>query len=170
MVEADNPSAMPAEAYEQTFKAAVDVLRDYGFTIDRLDYRFGEITTKPLGSPNLFEVWKPHNTTGRQAVESTLASEQRRVRVVFVRPEAEGGQLDGAEYMFGVEVVLERMQVPTRRMAGSAKRNIFSNLSAPPRELIDKGVRGNYWEEVGRDPLLEARLIRQITDRVNEAP
>jgi len=168
IVQADNPSALQAEAYPQAFKATIDVLRDHGFIIDRRDYRFGEITTEPLGSPNLFEVWRPQNTTGEQAVESTLASEQRRVHVRFARQGEDGGrgQAEGdAGYMLEVEVVLERLQVPTRRMAGSARRNVFSNLAAPPRELIDKGVTGNYWEPVGRDPYLEARLIREITRR-----
>ena len=61
---------------------------------------------------------------------------------------------------------LERKQIPTRRMAGSARRNVFSDLSTPPRDLIDKGVTGSYWEPIGRDPFLEARLIQQITERV----
>ncbi len=173
IVQADNPSAIPERAYEPTFSTAIEVLRDNGFTIDRRDYRFGEITTMPLGSPNLFEVWNSQNTTNEQAVESTLASEQRRVKVRFTRLDtaAEPGSAEGGgRYAIELEVMLERLQVPTRRLAGSARRNVFSNLAAPPRDLIDKGVTGNYWEAVGRDPLLEARLIRQITERAVSNP
>lgn len=166
VVQADNPSAVPADDYEAAYNTAIDVLRDYGFTIDRRDFRFGEITTKPLGSPNIFEVWKPHNTTSDQAVESTLASEQRRVHVRFTRLEQGDEGEGGGAYELELKVMLERLQIPTRRMAGSARRNVFSNLAAPPRDLVDRGVRGNYWEEVGRDTFLEARLIRQITQRV----
>jgi len=169
IVQADNPLAITQEAYEPAFKATIEVLRDNGFTIDRRDYRFGEITTKPLGSPNVFEVWRTQNTTGAQAVESTLASEQRRVQVRIAKPEhtAEPGADDESGYLIEVSVMLERLQVPTRRLAGSARRNVFSNLAAPPRDLIDKGVNGNYWEEVGRDSLLEARLVKQISEQMN---
>ncbi len=169
VVTADNPTRVGAGEYRETFDIALEVLRDHGFTIDRRDYRFGVITTLPLGSPNLFEVWNDQNTTGQQAVESTLASEQRRVNVnITGRGPTDGPGHAGLEsgYMLEVEVVLERRQVPTRRLAGSARRNVFSNLAAPPKELIDRGVTGNYWEVVGRDPYLEARLIKEIAERV----
>lgn len=168
IVQADNPTPIKASEYRDTFEAAVQVLRDYGFTIDRRDYRFGRIITLPLGSPNLFEVWNPQNTTGHQAVESTLASERRRVNITITgRP----GDADHADthtgYTLAVEVVLERKQIPTRRLAGSARRNVFSNLAAPPKDLIDRGVTASYWQPVGRDPYLEARLVRQIIERTS---
>ncbi len=178
IVQADNPASVSSDGYRQVFEATVEVLRDQGFTIDRRDYRFGVITTLPVGSPNVFEVWNAQNTTGQQAVESTLASEQRRVKVSITAPGSPGaspgqpGRDDGADgadpgtgYMLEVQVVLERRQIPTRRMAGSARRNVFSNLAAPPKDLVARGVTGNYWEPVGRDPYLEARLIQQITER-----
>lgn len=170
IVQADNPTPIKASEYRDTFEAAVQVLRDYGFTIDRREYRFGRITTLPLGSPNLFEVWNPQNTTGHQAIESTLASERRRVSIHITGPNqlGESDHIDSqAGYTLAVEVVLERKQIPTRRLAGSARRNVFSNLTAPPKDLIDRGVTGNYWQPVGRDPYLEARLVRQITERTS---
>jgi hypothetical protein len=167
IVRADNPAPIKASEYRGTFEAAIQVLRDNGFTIDRRDYRFGRITTRPLGSPNLFEVWNTQNTTRHQAVESTLASERRRVNVIFTGPPGDADDTDAdTGYTFKVEVVLERKQIPTRRLAGSARRNVFSNLAAPPRDLIDRGVTGSYWQPVGPDPYLEARLIKQIEERV----
>jgi hypothetical protein len=171
IVQADNPTPIGASEYRETYEAAIWVLRDHGFTIDRRDHRFGTVTSLPLGSPNLFEVWDDQNTTRGQAVESTLASEQRRVIVKITVPDGDGGSGQSgfeAGYMLEVEVVLERRQVPTRRMAGSARRNVFSNLAAPPKDLIERGVTGSYWEVAGRDPLLEARLIKQILGRVEQ--
>jgi len=167
IVRADNPAPVPADQYRQTFEAAVQILRDLGFTIDRRDYRFGVVTTLPLASPNMFEVWNAQNTTRHQAVESTLASEQRRVNVSITAPgQADGDDQTGsdASYRLEVRVVLERKQIPTRRIAGSARRNVFSNLAAPPKDLVARGVTGSYWQPVGRDPYLEARLVKQIIE------
>lgn len=172
IVQADNPASVSEADYPAVFDSAIEVLRNQGFTIDRRDHRFGVITTQPLGSPNMFEVWHSQNTTGRQAVESTLASEQRRVTVNITDPalsdlpDSDDSSGMGGMYQVEVVVMLERRQIPTRRLAGSARRNVFSNLSAPPKELIDRGVTGSYWEDVGRDTYLEARLVKQIMERV----
>jgi hypothetical protein len=166
IVEADNPARLSAEDYRAHFDASIAVLRDNGYVIDRRDYRFGRISTRPQGSPNILEVWNPQNTTADQALESTFASERRRVNVTFAGVESPVTADAFDAYTFEVEVVLERRQIPIRRMAGSARRNVFTNLAAPPRELAERGITGNYWEPVGRDPYLEARLIQQITQQV----
>ncbi len=173
IVAADNPAPLDTDLYKTYFDTTVRVLRDNGYVIDRNDYRFGTITTLPQGSPTVFEVWNPQNTTGYQAVESTLADEQRRVAVTFTRPEPDAADQHAAPsdpgdpgYAIEVEVILERRQVPTRYMTGSARRNVFSTLSAVPKDLADKGVTGNYWLPIGRDAYLEARLMKQINERV----
>ncbi len=173
IVQADNPTALSTDQYKLYFDATLQVLRDNGYVIDRRDYRFGQITTRPQGSPNLVEVWNPQNTTADQAIESTFASEQRLVNVSFSKdsqtptPDTDTASNIDTGYMIEVQVILERKQIPTRRMAGSARRNVFSNLAAPPRNLIDRGVTASYWEPVGRDEYLEARLIKQITAHAN---
>ena len=172
IVAADNPAPLHADLYKTYFDTTIQVLRDNGYVIDRNDYRFGTITTLAQGSPTVFEVWNPQNTTGSQAVESTLTDEQRRVNVTFTRPESGGdGSTAVADpgYAIEVEVILERRQTPTRRITGSARRNVFSALSAVPKDLADKGVTGNYWQPIGRDPYLEARLMKQISERVAKA-
>ena len=165
IVEADNPVAIGVDDYQAYFDASIQALRDFGYVIDRRDYRFGAITTLPQGSPNLLEVWDPQNTTAEQAAESTLSDIQRRVIVSLMPADENEASNDGA-YQLDVTVLLERKQVPARRLAGSARRNVFSNLAAPPRHLRDNGVTGNYYEPMGRDEYLEARLMQLITDRV----
>lgn len=182
VAEVDNPVTVGADLYSLTFDAATDVLRDNGYVIDYRDYRFGRIATRPQGSPHILEVWNGQNTTAGQALESTLADEQRRVVVTFTETKGSDPVSAGAPgssgsdepadagasgpYALKVEVILERKQIPTRRMIGSARRNVFSNLSAVPKELADKGVTSSYWEPIGRDAYLEARLMRQITQRM----
>lgn len=171
IVQSENPAPIDADQYRACFDEAVWVLRDNGFVIDRKDYRFGTITTRPLGSPNLFEPWHAQNTTADQAIESTLSSEQRTVSVTITEMPATDltSQAGKTGYTIEVNVTLQRQQAPTRRLAGSAQRNVFSNLAAPPRELADKGISGTYWEPVGRDPYLEARLMKQIIERTQGA-
>lgn len=179
IVTADNPARLDTDLYKTYFDTTVQVLRDNGYVIDRNDYRFGTITTLPQGSPTLFEVWNSQNTTGYQAVESTLADEQRIVHVTLSPLTTEkmvsaenkvsdtiSDGVSGAGYAFEVEVRLERRQTPVRYMTGSARRNVFTSLSAVPKDLADKGITGNYWQPIGRDEYLEARLMKQITDRI----
>ncbi len=164
----DQPVAIDAAHYRACFDAAIDVLRDNGFVVDRRDYRYGVITTRPLGSPTVLEPWHAQNTTAEQAWESTFNDIRRRVAVRLVKHASAPDTNDTlvSSYNLEVEVVLEHKQVPTRRLTGSAKRNVFSSLSAPPRELADKGVTGTYWEPIGRDQELESRLLTQILDRL----
>ncbi len=192
VVQTDNPSTVDAEAYRDYYDASIEVLRELGYVIDRRDYRFGTITTEPKGSPNVLEVWDAQNSTADQAVESTLSDMQRRVTVTLSKatvtepvllpvslsrvnvtfaPSKEPAKVVESDdaYSFKVVVMLERKQVPTRRIAGSARRNVFSNLAAPPRELTKQGVTANYYEPVGRDRELEDRLIHMIGERVAEA-
>jgi len=164
VVDTDNPVTVSAEQYRRYFDSSIDVLRDAGYVIDRRDYRFGTITTLPQSSPNIVELWNSQNTTADQAIQSTLSNEQRHVTVQFAKARADEAEASD-DYLFEVNVMLERKQVPTRRMAGSARRNVFSDLSATPRGLHERGVTGVYWEPVGRDALLEARLMKQIRDR-----
>lgn len=169
IVETNNPVPLNAGDYRAYYDASIDVLRDQGYVIDRHDYRFGTITTKPKGSPNLLEVWDTQNSTGEQAVESTLEDLQRRVTVTL-SPASDNEASANADktYRFMVEVLLERKQVPTRRLAGSAQRNVFSDLAAPPQNLREHGVTGSYYEPIGRDTPLEARLIEKINKRAAE--
>ncbi len=166
IVEADNPVAIDSEQYKDYFETTIDVLREKGYVIDRRDYRFGTITTLGQGSPNIFEVWNDQNTTADQTISSTLSNEQRRVNVQFAKDEAANKD---SGYTFEVEVIRERMEVPTRRMAGSARRTLFTDLAATPRALNEQGVVGTYWEPIGRDELMEARLMKMIRERVAEA-
>ena len=82
---AANPYPIQLRDYDRTYTAAIAVLRDNGFRIDRQDYRFGRLTTIPLGSPTIAEPWHRHNSTTAQAWHSTLSDLQRRV-TVFLEP------------------------------------------------------------------------------------
>lgn len=186
------PSAEPvhvvAEEYGRMYQSAIQVLREEGYGIDRQDYRFGVVSTKPLASPTILEPWKRGNTTSGQAMESTINT-QRRVVTVSLEPaearvEPHGDELSSlrelaqrqaramqGEYLMRVEAVIEQLQIPTRHLSGSTQgRRMFGHYRGVPAEWDERGISALYWVAVGRDPHLEDRLLKQIVRRSTQSP
>ena len=149
IVRMDNPLPIDAREYARIFDAAVIELRDQGFIINRHDYRFGVITTRPLAAPTLLEPWQRQNTTAYQGLESTLNSQRRTVTVTLeladtatstdLRPATQpavpgpaevantsaiispltASAVAGPAYQLRVEVLIERQQHPALQATGS---------------------------------------------------
>ena len=163
-----------ASQYDRVFDASVGTLRDAGFDVDRRDHRFGRITSEPKGSPTVFEPWIGDNSTLDQTLSSTLGDLRRTVTVILEPSEGRSSAAavaDGEEppaieaYALRVEVLLERQQVPERRLSGRTRGSVFADLDEVPQQLQQRGVEGSYWQPIGRDPQLESRLERRILDR-----
>jgi hypothetical protein len=155
----DNPYPLTAGEYDDLFEAAATALIDEGFTIDRRDYRFGQILSDPLVAATMFEPWYGGKATPGQAVASTL-NYQRRVARITLAPTAE----DADAYTLSVVVNIEQIELPARRLSGSTRGGrIFDELQSTPAELEARGIRGNYWSVIGRDEKMEQRLLRAIT-------
>jgi len=163
------PFEIDAREYARVFEAAELELRERGFDVDRADYRFGRLTTEPRGAATVFEPWDTAHSTPGQAVAATLADTRRTVRVMLdpaaglADPAGSAG--DPEAYDLRVEVLMHRRQVPLRRLDGSAERNVFNTLTALPPDWAQRGIEAEYWQPVGRDGLLEDRLIRAIIRR-----
>lgn len=187
-----NPYQIDAQAYRPVFATAVQVLRDQGFTVDRRDFRFGVITTRPLGASTLFEPWTGDHTTADQAIAGTLHDHQRIVRITL-EPAAQldeesleqihAIQLAVAEddalppavhaypdYWLHVEVLIEQRQLPARRLIGASGRDVFTSLDDVPQEWRQRGIEREYWRPIGRDPYLENRLLNTILQKAAAAP
>ena len=161
------------------YSAAVDVLREYGFRIDRQSHRFGVITTKELASPSAFEPWQRANTTSQQAWESTFNAQRRRVTISIEPVSSPKSVVDGqynsttshdktssTAYRMRVEVFVERLQYTDAQLTGSTTgHGIVRSLSSTPTEMTKRGIHGSYWRPLGRDPYLEQRLIADIVRR-----
>ena len=169
--------ALEAGEYDRAFAQSVAVLRDVGFVVDRQDHRFGQITTLPRPSPTIFEPWQPDHTYLDQAARATLGSLRRSARVSLARAtdptdastEAGPAAEPPPGYALEVEVLIERLQVPTRRLSGTTRGSVFDDLDEIPAELQRRGVVGRYWQPVGRDVHLEARLRDRILRRLHPA-
>jgi hypothetical protein len=140
-----------AQSRDQALRIAAKVLQDHGYLLDRIDHRFGVVTTQPIDSPTLLEPWRADNQSADLAWCSTLNAHRRVVRV-----SVEGRTL-------AVEVQLEQYQQPGSRVI-SRFGNSTQQLREMPEEWSARRLEPTYWQPMGRDPLLEERLLRDIAD------
>lgn len=160
----------PGNHYRVYYDAGIQTLREAGFAIDRQDYRFGRITAKPQGSPTVFEPWKPDNVDASDAWLSTLGDLRRRVSVTLEPADRDAPAQDDRPYRLKVEVVMERLQVPRRRLSGQTRGSVFADLEESPAEYRRRGIPPQYWQSVGRDPALEQDLLKKIVRHAEPAP
>ncbi len=148
------PYAFGADQRPAVHASAIEVLRDRGFEIERNDYRFGVITTKPKEAPTAAEFWIDDPTTPAQHSADTLNAHQRTVRVRVEK--------DKSRYTLTVEVLVERLQRPARYLTHSATGQLSAEYAATPTHLSDRGLDGPYAQMLTRDPHLERRLTDAI--------
>jgi hypothetical protein len=144
--------------YDALWDAARKAARECSFTIDRLDYRDGEMTTKPLVSKQFFEVWRGDVVDGHDLLQSSLGT-MRRIVLFQITHGEDGG------YIISPKVVVERYSAAERRITSVAQYlNIFSYVHGLVGEETDEGqlVPTEYWYAVGRDPHLEEHLAELI--------
>lgn len=152
--------AVTADRYDEAFKASIDTLRDHRFVIDRQDYRFGHISTRPRSSSSAFEIWKGEHVTFNDAAAGTFNDQQRIVDVLL--------EPSGDTYQLRVEVILERLQNPSRILTGSTDGHaITGELLDVPTEQKREGTNDKHWRKVGRDGHMERSLLQSIAARFN---
>ncbi|MEX2212915.1 MAG: hypothetical protein WD768_02230 [Phycisphaeraceae bacterium] len=167
----DNPQPVSADAYRATFDAGVLVLRDHGFTVNRQDYRFGRITSKPKPSPNVTQFWTADNGTFDQAMSSSL-NNQRRIVTISLTPtkgEGDGQANETGAYLLQVEVELQRLSDTTRRMTGSMEAySVSRNLTDRPDEFRRANVPTRKFYLLEKDTPMEQRMLADILQRAAE--
>jgi hypothetical protein len=154
------------DSFPTLYKTCENVCRDFGFKIDRVDYRSGELTTEPLESAQLFEPWRPDVGNFKQGEESTICSMRRTIRFDIIR------NLDGT-YQASPKVLVERQTVEERRITSVALyRGAYSKEA--PRDLpygtkeSDEGflIPPKFWYAIGRDTPLEVKLAHEVSARL----
>lgn len=195
-VVAPNPLEIDRSEYPRMYAAAVEVLREQGYIVDRQDYRYGTVSTRPRSSPSVFEVWYPDNSTGAQVAQSTVNSQRRVVTVSLEQasaaaqeaepdlaapadlvpdePEASDDSvqpLAPEAYLLRIEVIVEQLEAPIHHMTGSTDgRRVIGRLRRAPAELAELGIQDLYWQPVGRDTEMEQILLAAIVRRSINMP
>jgi len=153
--------------YDNIWQQATVLLNRTGFLLDRKDYRLGVLTTQPLPSCQLVEVWKPDQTTAKNAIENTMHNQQRKVRLtispVMGKPDF---------YEIAIQVLVERQSNPSEEIGGlmflegsgfgRSQASLRSDY-APP---VDSKKIPAQWYVVGHDPDLEHKLLRELFDHI----
>jgi hypothetical protein len=154
------------DSFETLFKTCENVLRDYGFRIDRVDYRTGILTSVPLISAQIWEPWRPDIQSFGDVKGSTLASIRRTVRFEIRRND--DGTFDASP-----KVLVERQTVQERRLTNVAiYRGAYTKED--PRDVpsgtkeSDEGfmIPPKYWYAIGRDPKLEVVIAKEVSKRL----
>ncbi len=168
-----------APQYAATYDAAVEVLRNQKFLLDRQDYRFGVVTSKPQFMPTIFEPWHRRRESPSLAWESTFNTQQRIVTIRLLPIASAGGEgpfgaeaLDESDvpatrYRLQVQVLIERLQRPLRHPTGATHRGrVLVSYKSTPAEWAEKGITKSYWRPIGRDHRLENLLRIAILQRI----
>jgi hypothetical protein len=161
-----SPGVAIYDSFATLFKTAENVSRDYGFKIDRVDYRTGILTTEPLVSAQIWEPWRPDIQSFGAVQGSTAATIRRTIRWEFRRN-------DDGTFEVSPKVLVERQTVQERRITNVALyRGAYTKED--PRDIprgtkeSDEGftIPPKYWYSIGRDPKLETVLAKEVSKRL----
>ncbi|HLP83863.1 MAG TPA: hypothetical protein VK157_05895 [Phycisphaerales bacterium] len=135
--------------YDTAFNATRDVLRDYRFTLDRVDAQAGVITTTLQPAAGLIAPWERAQSTAGDEFEDLLNQQSRRVRIDFIESNTKGV----------VTVAVERTHTAHLRPAQIV--GLTTQAYDPQAEA--KGQPAVYNVVIRRDDDLARRLASEIT-------
>ena len=129
------------------------------FTIDRVDFRGGVMTTLPQVSKQFFEVWRNDVGQPSDVLESALDTVRRTVRFEVRR-------LDDGRYEAVPKVLVERYSFAERRVTSVARfAEVFTVEQVEGSRARDKlggDLPDAYWYATRRDTALEKSLADSI--------
>ena len=151
-------------SYDNVWQQEMLLLHNMGFALDRQDYRLGEMTTQALQSAQIIEFWRPEHTLPTNALENTVNSQRRTVRL---RISNVPGKPDF--YEIAIQVLVERRTNPTEAIGGP----VFVEGSGFGRNAV--ALHSDYavpkpppsaWVMMGHDPDLEKKLLDLLFQRI----
>jgi hypothetical protein len=157
-----------AEVEGRDFATIIDVCkktaRDELFTLDRIDYRSGEITTVPMVSKQWFEPWRHDAGTAYETAANSIGAIRRTLSFDIARN-------PDATFTITPKVLIEREAILERRVTDvSQYRLAFSGpgVKIQPRESVTlepgtyPDVPVKYWYPIGRDEQMEIRVAEKV--------
>jgi hypothetical protein len=165
-----NPIVVPSMDREYLWQQTVDTVDDY-FKIAREErmrddggvVTDGRIHTYPETASTYLEPWRTDSTPGFERLHATFQS-IRRLATVHIAPAADGYSIEIAVYKELEDVAqpeYSTVGASTLRYDGSLIRN-ESNAAGGPTTL--------GWIPLGRDALLEQRMLAELKGRLSEVP
>jgi len=165
-----NPIVVPVTNEEFAWDQIADVVSDY-FTIAREQraQREGELVTEGRidTAPQIGATWlEPHRKDSVGSFnrwESTFQTIRRRATVRVI-PDAAGYLVEVI-----VEKELEDLPSPEKATAGAAVFRGDDSLPSRRLEEVNRTRASPCWLQLGRDPLLEQRMLGEIQARLGGA-
>lgn len=165
-VPVSNPAHIGALDPDFLWRQIIDSLDDY-FRIDseqpvrRSDQSVleGKVVTFPKVSGTIFEPWRGDASRGPERLQSTFQT-IRRTATVRIVPEANG-------YVIDIKVIKEQEDVDQSQFstAGSSSQRHDGTIVRNENQLRQLPVTLG-WYEIGRDRILEQRLMENILGRI----
>lgn len=163
----ENPLYVPQCDREFIWQQLVDAMDDH-FKIEQ-ERRIrqigdvvtqGEITTFPTSAATLLEPWRKNSVGARSRLMATLQS-QRKYGVLRLIP-ATGG------YQVAVEVHVEQEDLdrPELSTVGGASLRHNGTITRLDQTFQEASPIRLGWIDIGRDTLLEQRILANIRDRL----
>jgi hypothetical protein len=154
----DRSAAIAPGQYTEAFDAAREVLRDYKFTLSRIDARAGVIMTEPRFSYGIASPFDPVHLNPRDSVRDFMNQQDRRVRITFSRPgetpapdpeTATGSATGSSDVPPPDDILLDNSRVPAigedlRAEAGALVMHvdvIIDRIHVPHRRLETSSIR-----------------------------
>ena len=151
--------------YDSLLKACQAVARNYGYQLDRLDYRQGLLTTQPMVSKVWFECWRKDAGTARWVWRDSLQTIRRTIRFEIRR--------DDHDVFHAVpKVLIEEQSILEHRLSSATEyRGAFSGSHTSSLYTTDvlTPVPGRYWTPIDRDTEMEKQLAAAVRDRLTKA-
>lgn len=160
---------VPPGRYGEAFHHARDVLRDWNFTLERVDAQGGVIATQQKGTAGLVTPWDREQSGLGQEVEDTLQRQKRAVRIDFVPG---GGDVTVDDLRKAPGPVQMRVSVDVYRWQRSGWRLntqavLYSTYTRDPQG--DESGMSSYGVAVGKDEQLAARVLDEVRRRLDGA-
>jgi hypothetical protein len=165
-----NPIVVPAMDREYLWQQTVDTVDDY-FKIAREErmrddggvVTDGRIHTFPETASSYLEPWRKDSTPGFERLHATLQS-IRRYATVHIAPAENGYSIEIAVYK-----ELEDVAQPEHATVGANTLRYDNSIIRNESNVIG-GPLSLGWEPLGRDVLLEQRMLAELQGRLAEVP
>jgi len=137
------------------WNATLSVLRKFDFEPDRQDRAAGVITTHATTSMQWHEFWRQDVANAYDLFSASMHTMQRQVTVRFIRD---------AGWTVEVQVDVYRLATPETQItsASSVMHGFSGALPTIEGKMVQPGESPEHWVRLGRDGILEGRLLRRI--------
>lgn len=142
-------------------KTAQDVLLDMHFDIEKADFQAGLVRTKPLPGAQFFEFWRSDNVGASNQLMANLQDIRRTAEIIIT-------EQNGQPHIECV-VNVQRLSLPGRDIDSAARAYQMFSRSSPLLQTLQLGsttIAGMDWVSLGRDNLLEEKILKQIDRRI----